>query len=441
VNWSEPTHERECTEQHTGHGTARSTRNPVPIGGDKQARGTVTGIHAAYLPNTHAGARAAWLGAPVVAPLEPSPGAPRPLPVPQDEVEPIDQPEATSWHLPGIPIDLPTPSHVVDGGGDLIEQWHPRSPDLRVGRAQDRPSPTSEGDASDERTGLAKAAMVAGMGGGLVLNAVDLARLAKKFPEALRAARFDPSLGRLGRLPTALALAAQVRVDDRIVNPLAPRVASAASLGRSFTRFDELAMRTSVLLGASLAAVQVASAIPNIIDAVGKDGPWHENLLQTTAGRFGMLQLGGGLLAGGIFATALARTHAAAGGAGLVQHVMAASKSPIMAKPIVGQIGIAAGLITAANELGYLDMLNSGETRSIGQVLGDAARGTPVLSDPTLRTGVLLGAGAVTGFKLHRAMTAGGGIGALSKGHWAAAGIVGGLLGAQLLGRLGALDS
>jgi hypothetical protein len=302
--------------------------------------------------------------------------------------------------------------------------------------ARDAEPASADGGA---RSGIAKAAMLVGIGGGFLQNGVDVARLVKKYPEALRAGRFEPSLGRLGRLPTAIGLTFLTRADNRIVDPTAPRVASAASLGRSFTRFDELAMKSSVLLGASLAALQVGSAIPNLVDAVGKEGPWHENLVGSTSGRAGMLQLGGGLLGASVFAAALHQT--AGQGTGVVGRVLAAGKAPIAARPLWGRIGLATGAVVLANELGYLDMLNAGEQRSAGRVLADSARRTPVLNDPTLRTGALLGAAGVVGFKANRAIAASGaGLRGLRAGHWIAGAAVAGLLGTQLLGGLKGLD-
>jgi hypothetical protein len=343
-------------------------------------------------------------------------------------------------------LELPTPRDVVEGGHDLLRDWHPRDPSIRVnGRfrsATRDEAPVEPGAEADggARSGAARAAMFIGLGGGFVQNGIDVARMAKKFPEALRAARFDPALGRAGRLPTALSLAVQTRVDSRIVDPLAPRMATAASLGKSFTRFDEIAMRASVLLGASLSIVQIGSAIPNIADAVSKDGPWHENLLQSTPGRFGVLQLGGGLLGASIFTAALRQTAGQAG-EGVITRILAAGKSPLMAKPLWGQIGIGTGLLVAANELGYLDMLNVGETRSTKQVLSDAAHRTPVINDPKLRTAAILGAGGVVGYKAHRAFAAAGGsMAGVGKGHWIAGAAVAGLLGVHLLGGLSALN-
>lgn len=352
-------------------------------------------------------------------------------------------------------LQLPGIRRSIDVVGGSLLQYHPSNPNYRMtGQHQqqatvnaqvpaDRQAPPSGGTAKQsdggERSGLAKSMMLAGIGGGFLANAIDIARTVKKYPEALRAAKFDPSLGTLGRLPTAIGLTAAMRPDARLVDPMAPRVPSAASLGKSFTRFDEIAMKSSVLLGTSLAALQLASAVPNLADALSKDGPWYQNIAQSTSGRAGVLQLAGGGLGLGVFLTALHQTKGV-GATGVVDRVMAAAKAPIMARPVFTTIGLASGAVVMANELGYLDFLNTGETRSVPTVLSDAAHRTPVINDPALRTGALLTAGGVLGYKMQRAITAAGGLSGLGKGHLIGGAVIAGLLGAQLLGGLDALD-
>lgn len=347
------------------------------------------------------------------------------------------------------------PIRTLSEGG--LWSFHPRDPQLRVtgrstassqdGTDRRRHEDAAAGATSDggERSSVARTAMMVGIGGGLVQNAIDVTRLVKKYPEALRAGRFEPALGRAGRMPTALALTALTRPDARVIDPSAPRIASTASGGKSFTRFDEAAMKSSVLLGASLAGLQIAASIPNLHDALSKDGPWYENLAQSTSGRAGVLQLAGGGLGVTLFATALRQTRGEGSAAGVVQRIITAGKAPIMARPIFGQIGTATGIVVMANELGYLDFLNRGETRAAPTVLRDAARRTPVFNDPALRTAAIVGGSGIVGYKAHRAIQAAGGIGGgglagLGKGHVAGAAIFAGLLGAQLLGGLGSLD-
>jgi hypothetical protein len=352
------------------------------------------------------------------------------------------------YQLPFIGLRLPGIRRTLDElPGDFLA-YHPNDPDVRMtgqhNQPQPAPQPSGEGGEAGkkdggERSGLAKTAMMVGIGGGLVANALDITRTVAKYPEALRAGRFDPSLGRLGRFPTALGLTAAMRPDARLVDPMAPRIATVESLGKSFTRFDEIAMKSSVLLGTSLAALQLASAIPNLSDALSKDGPWYSNIAQSTSGRAGVLQLAGGGLGLAVFMKALQQTKGS-GATGLVDTVMAAAKAPIMAKPIFTTVGLASGALVMANELGYLDFLNTGEERPVGTVLKDAAHSTPVLNDAEFRTGALLLGGGVLGYKIHRAISAAGGLSGLSKGHIIGGIAVAGLLGAQLLGGLDVLN-
>jgi hypothetical protein len=366
-------------------------------------------------------------------------------------------PDLPGYGLPVFGLRLPGVRQTIDTVGNGFLDFHPRDPMLRLtGEHQEaNPQPPAgavqgdhggaPGDAAatssdgGERSGLAKGMMIAGIGGGFLANAVDIARTIKKYPEALRAAKFDPSLGRLGRLPTAIGLTAAMRPDARLVDPMAPRIATVESLGKSFTRVDEIAMKSSVLLGTSLAALQLASAVPNLADAMSKDGPWYQNIAQSTSGRAGVLQLAGGGLGLGVFLTALHQTKGA-GATGIVDRGMAAAKAPVMAKPVFTTVGLASGALVMANELGYLDFLNTGETRSVPTVLSDAAHKTPVLNDSSLRTGALLTAGGVLGYKMQRAINTAGGLSGLSKGHLIGGAVVAGLLGAQLLGGLDVLN-
>lgn len=407
---------------------------------------------------------------PVAPPVDPTP---RPAQLPwrpptaqQLRVEP-GSPFEQHWSVPGLQLDLPTPSRIALEGSELLRRWHPRDPDLRVhGRHEHRDAGSDpvalppqiergapdgaadSGDApaageapaqADERSKAAKVAMLVGLGGGFAQNGLDVVRLLKKYPEAARAGRYDPSLGRMGRLPTAVGLTFLTRPDNRIVDPTAPRLPSMESAGKSFTHFDEVTMKASVLMGASLAALQIGSSIPNLADALDNEGPWHENLAMSTSGRAGVMQLTGGTIGAAVFATALRQT-AGEGGDTVVGRLLAAGKAPIMARPVWGRIGLATGAIVAANEVGFFDRLNRGETRSLGQTLSEATHRTPVLNDSSMRTGAIIMAGGVVGFKAHRAISAAGGLAGLRTGHVVGGAVVAGLLGAQLLGGLRGMD-
>jgi len=398
---------------------------------------------------------------PTLPPAAPPPfGPPDPDTLPPSHQGSYRDPAATGWTPQLSPLSLPSPGRLLTEGIDILTHWHPRDPELRMGVPNEvepatpgaKPEPSTAAAADPARpdasadggtqSDAARIAMYVGIGGGFLQNAIDVVRTIKKYPEALRAAKFDPALGPLGRLPTALGLTAMTRPDNRIINPAFKGLAaSVATGGRTFDHFDEIAMKTSVLLGAGMAAIQIGASIPNLMDALQKDGPWYENLAGSTSGRAGVLQLAGGTIGAAVFATALKQTAATVRpGAGIVERVVAAGSAPVAARPIWGRIGMASGALVAANMLGYFDFLNKGETRSVREVLSDAAHRTPVLNDPQFRSAALLGAGGVVSFKIHRAIASGGGLAGVKAGHWIAGAAVAGLLGAQLLGGLAGLD-
>lgn len=310
--------------------------------------------------------------------------------------------------------------------------------DLRERRTQ-IPHPEQP---TDQRSLVAGIAVGVGLAGGSVQNLLDMGRIAVKLPELTTAGAYAPGLGKLGRLPSAAGILLLTplglsRPDSRIVDPSAPPIRSVASAGKSFTALDARLMKSSVLIGSSLAFLTTASGLVNLVDAVRQDGPWHEELAGSTAGRTGVLQVLGGAMGLGLFATAIQRTKAPTGG--VVSTVLAASKSPIMAKPLFSRLGAAFSVAVFANELGYLDSLNAGETRSFTGTLGAAARHTPVLNDPTFRTATLgLIGGGVGASAIRAART--GGLGAIGPVKLGVGALVAGLVGAQALGGLHRLD-
>ncbi len=414
----------------------------------------MTEVRGGYRTLAQLGAASPRLQTPYAGPQWFVPAVPVPpeLPpeAPNDTSTTIDGREPGIWNVPFTPLTVPTPTRMAREGVELVRDYHPRDPEMRMtgtfidapkqpeGEDEDEPRAPSQADGT-RRSDAAKAAMWVGIGGGFTQNAIDVVRLVKKYPEALRAGRFDPSLGRLGRLPTALGLTALTRPDNRIIDPrFRGLAASLETGGRTFDRFDDIAMKTSVLLGASLAAIQIGSSIPNLADALSKDGPWYENLAQSTSGRAGVLQLTGGTIGAAVFLTALKQT--AGQGTGVVGRITAAGGARINTWPIWGRIAVGGVLLVASNELGFLDWLNKGETRGVGQVLTDSAHKTPVLNDPAWRTAAILGGGAMVGFKAHRAIAAAGGMSGLRAGHWIAGAAIAGMLGAQLLGGLSGLN-
>lgn len=372
-----------------------------------------------------------------------------------------------------------------------IDRLAPSAPD----------TPITESIKEHDRSGIAKWAVYGSMGGGVLNNGIDVARLVKKYPEALRAGRFDPSLGRFGRIDAAIGQTITMAPNRNIINPLAPRTPSVASLGRSFTKVDELAMKTSTMLGSSLAGLQFASSIPNLIDAASAEGPWNENLYDNASGRSGVLSFAGGGLGLAMLGTALVQTNPKLASAraeryasgtpaptlrertqqvrgaltreqlaqrtssaaarvrdidvraavrptqvrssmgGAVGRIIAAGKAPVMANPVLKYVGIASGFAVMANELGYYKALDRGNVKSVGTTLQEAARGTVVLNDEQLRSAAFGAGVGLAGWKVAQAVMKDGGMRNIGKGHVAGVAVSAGLLGANLLGKLGGLDA
>lgn len=412
----------------------------------------------------------------------------QPVPLPPLPAGPIDRiNEDLDKALPGY----------RDAAGNLVERVRPGQR-----HATPAPEPASEAatDGTPERGGIAEAAVVTSMLGGVGVNAIDVARLLKKYPEALRAGKFDPSLGRFGRIDAAIGQTIAMAPNRHVIDPLAPRVASAASLGKSFTKFDEVVMKSATLLSSSLAAIQFGSSIPNLIDAAGNEGPWHQNMYDNESGRSGVLQFAGGGLGLAMLGTALAQTdpkrvaardaRRAAGivdptaGARLAQlgkefapgalasravrtsarvaavdvsqavrpaqvkaalgrgaaRVIASGKAPVMANPLLKYVGLASGFTVMANELGYFSAFDRNNKKSVGTTLHDAASNTIVLNDRNLRTAAFTGATGLVAWKTAQAVLKDGGMRNIGKGHVAGMAITAGLLGANLLGKLDGLN-
>lgn len=249
------------------------------------------------------------------------------------------------------------------------------------------PSATQSGT-EPQRGWLSAAAVGVSFAGGIAQKGVDVGRLAKKFPEAWRMREYlaaEPIArtsvmrwlhARTGRTGLALWELATMAPDTRLINPAAPAVASAASHGQSFTRFDRNAYRASSVISMALAPIQLVSGIPGLIEGVHTHG--ISGLVDTKAGRSGILQTGGGAL--GMLPLALAvreaRMQGVHGIANLATHI---TQSKWMSSPALVSVGIGAGLLTFANEIGALDMFNTNNTRPAMDVLSDAAHKLPLI--------------------------------------------------------------
>jgi len=396
-----------------------------------------------------------------------------------------------------------------------LRRYHPRDIDIRVSGAYEpmaRPAPRKTAAAEDsnparaERSESAKLAIQIGLAGGFTQNTIDVLRTIKKLPEAHRT----------GHLGMAINQVFVARPDNRIIDPLAPRPAPGSgtwmnqafdearavrtrivervlpsslrdgrlgamlrptapseqalrpplSTMKTFSRFDEIAMKSSVLLGSALSGIQVATAIPNLVDAVEQD--W--NLAATTSGRAGVLQLVGGGIGMWVFGRSLEqatgtkgifsalkvfahpdvmrRTYAEQGlGAAIkattraqLNTVIAAGRAPINAVPWLGKLGLTHAAVIGLNELGYLDKLNSGETRDLPKVLRDAAHGTPGLNSAPIRTGVFVGLGAIFAAKAGWGTFSARSLRAVTPTQGIGMATMGALLVAEKLGKLDGLN-
>jgi hypothetical protein len=201
---------------------------------------------------------------------------------------------------------------------------------------------------------------------GAAKNVLDVGRAAVKLPEAYRA----------GRLMPALAQAVTASPTTHLIDPNAPRVASAASAGRSFTAVDAVGYRAASMLGVGLGAFQMANGIPNIVHAVHDGGP--KAIVTTRDGRTGALQAIGGGITLGTFGRAAGMARAS-GVPGVGPVLLAAAGSASLASPWVLGATVATSGLVFANGRGFLDFMNEGETRTVRQVERDSwnALGVP----------------------------------------------------------------
>jgi len=368
----------------------------------------------------------AWLDPfPTTTPPPAEPDSTTETTTPAPEVDATLAAEQETWHTPLLPFEMPTLSGVWHLGEQLTTEYHPRDPQRQVGVAQPG---HDDAPAKTERSGVAKYAIIGAIGGGMLTNAIDVARILKKVPEAYRG----------GLLGTALTQAITTAPAMPIINPPPPGVAlDAVRGGMSFSKWDAGLMQASVALSSAVAVIQVASAVPNLYDALSQDGG-VVNLAGTTSGRAGVLQLTGGGIGLYLLKRALSETKSTPGG--FVKRVVEAGKAPIMANAMWKRVGIASGVAVMANELGYLDFLDKDNKRAVVTTLKDATHRTPVLNSDTWRSVALIGATAITAKKLITASMEAGALMPMPRGPLRNAGIAVGLLGLQLAGGLDFLN-
>ena len=194
---------------------------------------------------------------------------------------------------------------------------------------------------------------------GVAKNALDVARSAIKLPEAYRS----------GRLVPALVQTITASPTTHLIDPNAPRVASATSAGRSFTHVDEALYKSASLIGVGIGAFQFVSGVPNIYHAVKQGGA--SAIYDTREGRTGTLQAAGGALTLGAFAGASVAARAA-GVRGVLPVTLAASSAASLSSPVLLVATIASSGLVLANDHGFLDFMNRGERRGFQQVERDS---------------------------------------------------------------------
>ena len=186
-------------------------------------------------------------------------------------------------------------------------------------------------------------------------KSIDFVRSAAKLPEAYRA----------GRLPSALAQTAIASPTNRLIDPHAPTVASALSEGRSFTTFDRALYRSSIIIDVGLGVFRLGSGIPNLVHAVHYGGA--KAIINTRQGRDGALQTAAGALTLGLFGRAAGAARAAGirGGGAIA---LAAMGSETLTAPWVIGTALGSSAFIFANDHGFLDFMNAGNTQSVRQV-------------------------------------------------------------------------
>lgn len=193
----------------------------------------------------------------------------------------------------------------------------------------------------------------------LAKNGIDVLRSAIKLPEAYRSGRLMPALAQtITATPTA-----------HLIDPNAPRMATAASAGRSFTRFDEVGYRASSLVGVGIGAFQLANGVPNIYRAVKQGGA--KAIVNTREGRTGALQAAGGAVTLGAFGRASVAAKAA-GVTGVLPVTLAAAGAASLSSPWILGATLGSSALVLANDHGFLDFMNAGEQRSFVQVERDS---------------------------------------------------------------------
>lgn len=194
-----------------------------------------------------------------------------------------------------------------------------------------------------DRSTIAKVATGTALLGGFAKGwALDRPRIAAALPNARAQGK------------TAMWMAQLLT--GRATNDIVPSTGGTISIaGKVLTKQGwNLAYKGSNALTLGLVGVQMLHGIPNLIDGVQSGDP----LLETRAGRTGLIASISGALELGLFGFAAIATRKASGSkmAAMLAH-------PIHQQPGLVIARMAIGAPIAVNELGFLDFMNTGDER------------------------------------------------------------------------------
>jgi hypothetical protein len=287
-----------------------------------------------------------------------------------------------------------------------------------------------------------------GMSAGFASDSLKVSRVLAKVPQMLRTHSLD-------KLPYYITAGP----DSNLLDWKLP-VGKVASNGMSLTRGDVFMTRAASSIAPTLAAYQLVSGsllLKNYVPGIGSEKP--SDVVDTRLGRSAALQFAGGLWGSTLVARGIREAWkspeiAGSGGSTLAKagaSLIGAGSTKVMLNPKLVKVGMASGLMIAANQFGYFDVLNRDDPRSVGTKLKDAVHGTWILNNSAMRPlaltafGALGVANAATSFL--PAMREGGGLSAagLARGFAAVPkvklGVAGGLLALAGVSALGGLDA
>lgn len=210
---------------------------------------------------------------------------------------------------------------------------------------------TGVGNDPNDRSTLAKVMTGTALFGGILKGAVvDRPRIVAAYPHA-------KETGKLGEWAFQL-------VSGNATTDVVPRTGPIKLGPKVWNNGFRRAYQVSNALTIALVGVNMVYGIPNLVDG-WKQGDGFDGLLESRAGRTGLMAAFGGLVELGIFSYAFARSPSGSGRlAAMLEHGIH-GKGAVM----YGKILLTAPIL--ANELGFLDFMNRGDDRSPWQTARD----------------------------------------------------------------------